>query len=182
MSERTPSTSSPVLIVGGYGVVGAQVAAILRARNPSLPLMIAGRSPDKAAALAATLGSATGVRFDVDDPDSLGRLPVPPGLVLVVVNDLRDVTLKACIAAGIALVDVTRWTARVRDLETICTAGTLRAPVVQASAWMAGIPGALARASAASLEAVESIDISILYALKDKSGASIDFAFALYGR
>jgi saccharopine dehydrogenase-like NADP-dependent oxidoreductase len=58
----------------------------------------------------------------------------------------------------------------VRDLEAICSRSTLRAPVVQGSAWMACIPGALARAAADSFDTVDSIDISILYALKDKSG------------
>jgi len=159
-----------LLIVGGYGIVGAQVARILRRRNPSLRILIAGRTPEKARALAAELGHAEGVRFDVDDPGSLARLAEPPQLILLAVNDLRDVTLNAAIAAGTALVDITRWTARVRDLEAICKRSTLRAPVVQGSAWMACIPGALALASAASLESVDSIDISILYALKDKSG------------
>jgi len=176
MTERTNGSfpkgaaAAPVLIVGGYGVVGAQVAAILRRRNPSLPLMIGGRTIDKAHRLAANLGNATGVHFDIDDAASIARLPEQPGLIVVAVNDLRDVTLRAAVDAGIALVDITRWTARVRDLEAICAAGTLRAPVAQASAWMACLPGALARSAAADLESVDSIDIAILYALKDKSG------------
>jgi len=159
-----------VLIVGGYGVVGSQVAAILRQRNPSLRLLIAGRSGEKASAMAAGLGNAAGVRFDVNDAASLGLLAEKPDLVLLAVNDLADVTLQACIAAGVALVDITRWTARVRDLEAICSRSSLRAPVVQGSAWMACIPGALARGQAGLLDSVDSIDISILYALKDKSG------------
>ena len=159
-----------VLIVGGYGVVGEQIASVLRRRNPSLRLLIGGRTVEKAQTLAARLGNATGVAFDVDDSASLGRLPEPPRLILVAVNDLRDVTLKASIAAGIALVDITRWTARVRDLEAICTGDAPTAPVVQGSAWMACVPGALALATASSLQSVDSIDMSILYALKDKSG------------
>lgn len=129
-----------------------------------------GARSKRRGALAEQLGNAEGVRFDIDDPESLARLPEQPQLILVAVNDLHDVTLHAAISAGIALVDITRWTSRVRDLEAICSRSTLRAPVVQGSAWMACIPGALARAAAASLDDVDSIDISILYALKDKSG------------
>lgn len=159
-----------VLIVGGYGVVGAQIASILRKRSPALRLLIGGRTPEKAQTLAAELGNATGVKFDVDDPASLSQLPETPRLILVSVNDLQEVTLKAAIAAGIALVDITRWTARVRDLEAICAGSPLNAPVAQASAWMACVPGALARAAAAALESVGRVDMSILYSLKDKSG------------
>jgi saccharopine dehydrogenase-like NADP-dependent oxidoreductase len=32
-----------VLIVGGYGIVGTQIASILRQRHPKMPLIIAGR-------------------------------------------------------------------------------------------------------------------------------------------
>lgn len=159
-----------VLIVGGYGVVGSQVAGVLRRRNPSLRLLIGGRTLEKAKALAESLGDAIGVRFDVNEPAALDRLPEKPSLVLLAVNDLGDVTLRSCIAAGIALIDITRWTARVRDLEAICAASTLSAPVVQGSAWMACIPGALARASTESFESVDSVEMAILYALKDKSG------------
>lgn len=37
-----------VLLVGGYGVVGAQAARILRDRNPAMRLLIGGRTLEKA--------------------------------------------------------------------------------------------------------------------------------------
>lgn len=159
-----------ILIAGGYGVVGAQVAELLRRRNPSLGLTIAGRSPDKARALASSLGHAGGAAFDVNDPASVSRLPERPSLVLLAVNDLRDVTARSCLAEGIPVVDITRWTARVRDLEALCRQSPPRAPVVQGSSWMACIPGALARAEVEGWETVESIELSILYSLSDRSG------------
>jgi saccharopine dehydrogenase-like NADP-dependent oxidoreductase len=37
-----------VLIVGGYGIVGKQIASILRQRHPKMPILIAGRDVKKA--------------------------------------------------------------------------------------------------------------------------------------
>lgn len=159
-----------ILVVGGYGVVGSRIAKILERRNPDARVLLGGRSIDKAEALAATFSNATGVRFDVDDPASLGHLPVQPDVIVVVVNDLKDITLNAAIKAGIALIDVTRWTERVRDLEAIVADARPKSTVVSGSCWMACVPGALTLAEAEKLDTVDSIDMSVLYALKDVSG------------
>jgi uncharacterized protein YbjT (DUF2867 family) len=45
-------TQNSILIAGGYGVVGRQVSTLIRQRYPDLPLIIAGRNPEKAQALA----------------------------------------------------------------------------------------------------------------------------------
>ncbi|NOK09255.1 saccharopine dehydrogenase, partial [Corallococcus exercitus] len=45
-----------VLLMGGYGVVGAQLAVLLRERHPDLPLLIAGRREAPAKELAGRLG------------------------------------------------------------------------------------------------------------------------------
>ncbi|KKO47572.1 hypothetical protein VT06_16300 [Arsukibacterium sp. MJ3] len=159
-----------VLIAGGYGVVGAQIARLLRKRNPGLRLLIGGRSQSKAQALALKLGDAAGVRFDVNDENCLSRLPETPQLLVIATNDLNDVALKAAMRANVALIDITRWTSRVRDLEAIVQASPSSAPVVQGSSWMACVPGALALQATASLQRVEAINMDILYALKDISG------------
>ncbi|RKH63160.1 saccharopine dehydrogenase, partial [Corallococcus aberystwythensis] len=57
-----------VVLVGGYGVVGAQLALLLRERHPDLPLLIAGRREAPARELAARLGRADGVALDVRSP------------------------------------------------------------------------------------------------------------------
>ena len=159
-----------ILIAGGYGVVGTQIAAILRRRNPDLRIVIGGRSLEKARALARTLADAEGAVFDIDDPASLGRLAVRPDLVIVAANDMHNVTLKAAIAAGVPLVDITRWTERVRQLEAIAASAESTPTLVQGSSWMACVPGAVTRAAAAGFSAIESIDFGILYALKDSAG------------
>ena len=51
MKEALQSENA-VLIAGGYGVVGSQIARFVRKRHPDLPLIIGGRNPDKAESLA----------------------------------------------------------------------------------------------------------------------------------
>ena len=59
-----------------------KIACFRRQRNPSLHLQIGGHSEVKASALAAQLGNATGVKFDVNDAGSLGLLGDKPDLVV----------------------------------------------------------------------------------------------------
>ena len=65
-------TVDAVLIVGGYGVVGQQIAECIRERHPDLPLIIAGRSPSKGEAIAAGLGNTETAAMDVTKPRPLG--------------------------------------------------------------------------------------------------------------
>jgi saccharopine dehydrogenase-like NADP-dependent oxidoreductase len=170
---KIPQThSQTIVVVGGYGVVGSKIANILARRNPGMRILIGGRSIENATATASTIKNAQGVTFDVDDPLSLYRLPVRPDLVIVAVNDLQDATLRAAIKAGIAIVDITRWTDRVRDLEAIVAEAKPEAPVIAGSSWMACIPGALTLSAVAGLDSVDSIDMSVLYAMKDVSGGN----------
>ena len=170
---KIPQThSQTIVVVGGCGVVGSKIASILARRNPGMKILIGGRSIEKAMATASMIKNAQGVTFDVDDPLSLYRLHVRPDLVIVAVNDLQDATLRAAIKAGIAIVDITRWTDRVRDLEAIVAEAKPEAPVIAGSSWMACIPGALTLSAVAGLDSVDSIDMSVLYAMKDVSGGN----------
>lgn len=161
--------SAPILIAGGYGLVGGQVAELLRERHPRLPLALGGRRPDAAAALARRLGASV-VGLDVTSADPLLGLE-PPRAVIAAVNDPHDRLLLATVRAGIPYVDITRWTSLLRRAALRSSLAGPRAPVLLCSAWMAGVAPIVARACARGLEPVERIDVSILYELKDRAGA-----------
>jgi hypothetical protein len=156
-----------VLIVGGYGVVGEQIAEILRTRHADLPITIAGRTPKRGEALAHRLG-ATCVALDVDDPEPLrGSLPAA---VIAAVNDPNDHLLMASIQAGIPYLDITRWTSLQRRAALRAAAARPTAPVLLSSAWMAGVAPLVACHLATQLDTVDEVAISILYALSDRAG------------
>lgn len=162
------TTNTPILIAGGYGVVGSQIARIIRQRHPSLPLLIAGRNPAQAAALVSELGHAEALALDVTQPNPLKGLR--PQAVLGAVNDPQDHLILDAAQNGIPVMDITRWTSHVRSVADRLHKETLRAPALLASGWMAGSIATLALALTQRLQSAREIHISILYALKDKSG------------
>jgi saccharopine dehydrogenase-like NADP-dependent oxidoreductase len=166
-----------ILIVGGYGVVGEQIAEIMVSRNPAAELWIGGRSLQSAVDCAARHVGTRGVRIDITDNDPLANLPELPDVVVAVANDRDDNLLLASARRGIAYVDITRWTPRMlKALERLSGIPTI-APVILASGWMAGVAATVAAHHAAEFDKIRSIDIDILYAIKDKAGPnSVEYA------
>jgi saccharopine dehydrogenase-like NADP-dependent oxidoreductase len=172
----SPSLAEPglptVLLVGGYGLVGAEVATLLRRRHPGLGLMLGGRRPEGGEALARGLGRAARVRIDVSSPDPLREALslARPDLVVTVVNDPADRVLLAAVREGLAVVDITRWTARLHRALVALAGENLRAPVVLASGWMAGLASLVAAQAAQRVGGAERIYLDILYGMADRSG------------
>jgi saccharopine dehydrogenase-like NADP-dependent oxidoreductase len=161
-----------VVLAGGYGVVGAEVARMLRARHPSLPLVLAGRTPSRGEALAAEVGASLHA-MDLSGPSPLD---FSARAVVALVNDPVDRLLRACLRAGIPLVDITRWTARVQQALAVVAVEPPRAPVVLASGWMGGVTPLVGAALASELGSASAIDTSILYDPADRAGEdSIEF-------
>lgn len=159
-----------ILLAGGYGVVGAQVAELLRARHPDLEILIGGRRLKEAERLASALGGPTqGVQFDVAAAhplEGLGALDA----VGVFIHEIDDRLLHDAAARGIAYMDITRgWDAMARGLAAAAL-HDLRAPLLFSSHWMAGGPAIISRGLAEGLDRVASVDMSILYYTGDKMG------------
>ncbi|MEM7066538.1 MAG: saccharopine dehydrogenase NADP-binding domain-containing protein [Cyanobacteria bacterium P01_B01_bin.77] len=157
-----------ILIAGGYGVVGQQIATLIRQRHRDLPLVIAGRNLKKAEALATELGQARGMQLDVEQPNPLQG--EQPKAIVDVVNDPHDYLLMDAVHHGIPYLDVTRWPERLRASVAELADKSLQAPALFSSGWMGGIAAVMAVAAAQTLQTPERIDISVLFSVKDKSG------------
>ena len=166
----TIELSKAVLIVGGYGVVGGQIAKIFRQRHPDIPLLLAGRNPSQAEQLVKEIGNAEAVKLDIESDFPLATLKSRPAAVLSVVNDPYNHLLTDCVRNGVAYVDIARWTERLRESAVQASLEDLRAPLMLSSAWMAGVAVLLAKAASKPFESVSNIDVDILFALADKAG------------
>lgn len=167
----------PVLIVGGYGVVGAQLAALIRRRSPELELLIAGRSQAAAGRAAAGLGNAAGIAVDVTADDPLAGPRTAPAAIIAAVNDPGSSLMKAAISRAIPYIDITRWTERLMEAHALAQSLQPRASVSLASSWMAGLSAILARQACEGVHEVDTIRTSILFRLKDKAGPnSVEYA------
>ncbi|MES2818794.1 MAG: saccharopine dehydrogenase [Pseudomonadota bacterium] len=157
-----------VLIAGASGVVGHQLVRLVRQHYPDLPLLLGGRGLPALQQLAQDVGRAQAVQMDVQQPQPLKALR--PRAVLALVNDPLDYLLDDALQAGVAYLDITRWTARLKTAAARVSAAPARAPVLLASGWMGGLASTLASLIARDMQWVERVDLSVLYALKDQSG------------
>ncbi|MFI5621437.1 saccharopine dehydrogenase [Streptomyces sp. NPDC051567] len=184
--------AGPVLLVGGYGTVGAELA---REAAGQWPLLLVGRSPEKAGELCREV-SAEARRWDLADPAPFGAAV---RAVVGLVNDPDDRVLRAALDGGVPYVDVTRWTARMQRAVALTALGpspadaaqappaspaspapptppASPAPVLLSSGWMGGVVPLVAAALAGRLGGADSVETSIRYDLADRSGAdSVEF-------
>ncbi|MEQ1863335.1 MAG: saccharopine dehydrogenase NADP-binding domain-containing protein [Micropepsaceae bacterium] len=165
------STSSlRILLVGGYGVVGTQVAELLRAHHPSATLLIAGRRISEATAVASRLGNAEPVQIDTQAADPLAGIGGRIDAVAQLVHDHDDAVLRATIRRSAAYIDITRGAAPQTRAYAAAALESPHAPVMFASNWMAGVPAIVAMHLASRLAQVETVAISILFYGADKGG------------
>ncbi|WP_374776849.1 saccharopine dehydrogenase [Streptomyces sp. NBC_01310] len=161
--------SAPVLITGGYGTVGAEIARMVALDAPTL---LTGRTPERGRALAAELGAEVRA-WDLADPAPF-RADVRA--VINSVNDPEDRVLRAAVAAGVPYVDITRWTARLQRAVTVAALLRPTAPVLLSSAWMGGVSSLVAASLAAELGGAERVEIAVRWDMADRSGAdSVEF-------
>jgi len=161
-----------VLIAGGYGVVGSDIARILRRLYPSLELILAGRSPEKGEALAKELGSCSVTKLDIDAEGPLLADGLSPDLIIVAVHDHTDRLLTYALEQDIGYVDFARGgDTQTRGLHVV---GQFGGPVNHGigfvSNWMAGVPAVLAKRAADAMAEVDAIDLSILFYGDDRGG------------
>lgn len=159
-----------VVLVGGYGVVGAQLAGLIRERHPDIPLVIAGRRLEPAQQLASKLGHAEAAVLDVRADAPLASLPHRPRAVLTLVNDPEDHLLLSAARNGVAVLDITRWTSRLKTAVMRLSGAPSRAPVLLSSAWMAGLVPRLVASAAPRLGRIERVEVGIRFALSDQAG------------
>ncbi|MFE0694401.1 saccharopine dehydrogenase [Streptomyces sp. YPW6] len=161
--------SGPVLITGGYGTVGSEIARMVSA---DAPVLLTGRSADRGHALAAELGG------EARTWDLAGPAPFRAAVRAVIssVNDPDDRVLRAAAAGGVPYVDITRWTSRLHRAAALTVPLRPESPVLLSSAWMGGVSSLVAAALAADLGGAERVEIAVCWDTADRAGAdSVEF-------
>jgi len=170
MATLTTLAGKRVLLAGGYGVVGTQVAEILRQHHPDLKLVIAGRRPEQANALARKLGNAEAARIDMQASNPLQSINGHIDAVATLVHDHDDRTLMSAIARGIPYLDIARGGhAQARAYVTAAQLD-IRAPVLFSANWMAGVPAVITTHLASKIDVVDTVSVSILFYGNDRGG------------
>lgn len=74
------------------------------------------------------------------------------------------------ISNNISYIDVTRWTTRLKEAIIRISGEKVTQPTIFSSAWMAGTAALLAKKVSEQFSIIDTIDIDVLFSLKDKAG------------
>jgi len=166
------ATGDDILIVGGYGVVGRRIAALLAPQFPDR-LVIAGRDRAHAEGICRSLGHGARPRcLDVADADQIDEALKGVGTIIACVAQAEPRLLRAAIASGMAYTDIAPrlafWEA---GQELHSQALQTGARVLLGAGLSPGISNMMARRLADLAGDAESIETSILLSLGDEYGA-----------
>ncbi|MFB7170222.1 saccharopine dehydrogenase NADP-binding domain-containing protein [Streptomyces sp. NPDC056254] len=156
-----------ILVVGGYGAVGATVASTLDGWFPGR-VVVAGRDEARARALG-------GVRADVSDPDGFRRTLEELGDVSAVVLCVEppDTRLaRVCLERGVHLVDIGA-TRRLLDgtAELHDVAAGAGATAVLSVGVAPGLSNLLARRAHEAVGGADRIDLTVMLGAGERHGA-----------
>jgi hypothetical protein len=155
-----------VLIVGGYGIVGREIARMLHDRYPDLQLRLGGRTKNPEMPFQSE--RVRSVIVDNTGPNPLKNIVEPISIVINAANDPEDNLLKSVQEKGVPFIDITRFTKQCEQSHANAN-DALRSPVILASGWMAGTAALYSKIFAEGLEDVV-VNIHALYSLQDKAG------------
>ncbi|MFP2905441.1 NAD(P)-dependent oxidoreductase [Pyxidicoccus sp. 3LFB2] len=163
-------TQKPVLIIGGAGLVGSQMARTLRRLQPGLPLTLGGRDLAKAEAVARELGGTDAVRIDLERPD----LGLPDGrafsAVAIFVKDDTLNSVKYAQAKGIPHVGISTALFEVAPEVALYVHKPRSAPIFLGSQWLVGATTLSVLHFAKEFRRLDTIDMAAILDEQDVGG------------
>ncbi|WNG18355.1 hypothetical protein [Cystobacter fuscus] len=161
---------SRILIAGGYGLVGSAIARHVRKVSKDVELILAGRNPEKGAALAQELGGATTAHLDVADSARGLREVGPIDLIVAAMQDPGDSLIHAALAQGIAHIGITKQAEDIAPITFTALRTPPKRPLVLLGHWQAGVLTLVASKAAEVFSRVDSIQVAGLFDARDPIG------------
>ncbi len=158
-----------ILVAGGYGLVGGNVARHLRKAGFRGRLILAGRHPERGAGLAAQLDAETR-HLDTGDAASVAAALQDVDIVLAALKDPRGELLEGALARPAAFVGITQSADTVSPLLFRLRNQAPRRPVVTLGHWQAGMATHLVHHRLGQFGRVTDIRVAALYDRKDPVG------------
>ncbi|RRV07557.1 hypothetical protein EGJ27_12885 [Pseudomonas sp. v388] len=163
-------TTSPILFVGGSGVVGRAAVKWFRKRHPDLCVLIGGRNVQAATEFAEQVGAARAVAIDLDKPQMGLDDDIRAGGVMMLGPDDALNGLRYAQEHGVPYLNIGNGLVEMGPEVAHFAHRPKAAPVVLASQWAAGAAVFLALDSARDLDRVQSIRIGVLLDSEDPAG------------
>lgn len=160
--------SARILIAGGWGLVGSNIAKVLREAGHDIELVLAGRTPETGATFAAEIGARV-VRLDVADPASGLAAAGPVDLVIAALHDPDDTLLAAALRSGAGHIGITRTAGNMAS-SAVTAAALASRPAMMLGHWQAGALTLAALNAAQAFASVERVEMAALYDYADPIG------------
>lgn len=164
------NTKRPVLMLGGYGSLGARTTRTLRQLYPDLPITIVGRDLAKAATLADEIGNATTALVDLDRAD-LG-LPddVEYGVVVTALRDLSLNTMRYAQVRRVPYVALSDGVFEIGPLVARYIHSPAAAPILMLGHSMGAVPVLAALHFARGFRRIDAIEVGLVFDSDDPLG------------
>lgn len=160
-----------VLIAGGYGLIGSNIARNLRKVNNDTEIVLAGRTPNNGEALAQELGNASTAYLDLQQPQSLELLEREKfDLIVAAMHDHADILIEIARKRQIAHIGITKSTGDVGPITFAALQSPPKRPIVLLGHSDAGINTIVAKKLATDFSQIDSIEIASLYDNLDPVG------------
>jgi len=163
------SQEKRILIVGGYGQVGSNLARLIRKADGAIELILAGRNPQNGEVLAKELTNAGTAYVNLEegfDLSQFGKIH----LIISALGDHSNILRETAILNGIACITVSELADQISPTAFLSLHKTISAPIVFAGHWQAGLLTLVVKQLAAKFSRIIRIETVGLYDEKDPVG------------
>jgi len=158
-----------ILIVGGYGQVGSNIAHLIRKSDSAIELILAGRNPQKGELLAKELTHAETAYIDLEEGFNLTQFR-EIDLIISALDDHSNILRETAILNGIACITVSELADQISTTAFLSLHKTISAPIVFAGHWQAGLLTLVVKQMASGFSSISHITTAGLYDEKDPVG------------
>lgn len=158
-----------ILIVGGYGQVGTNIARLIRKADNAIKLILAGRNPEKGELLAKELTLAETAYIDVEEGFNLAHFQ-EIDLIISALDDRSNILRETAILNGIACITVSELADQISTTAFLGLHKKISSPIVFAGHWQAGLLTLVVKQMASGFSSITHIETAGLYDEKDPVG------------
>ncbi|MFC4098437.1 Rossmann-fold NAD(P)-binding domain-containing protein [Paenibacillus xanthanilyticus] len=158
-----------LLIAGGYGIVGSAIARHVRAMNQEAEIVLAGRHPERGAALARQLGNARTAYLDVENIDRFDEWGAID-LIVSALQDPADRLIELALRQGIAHIGITKLADELAPLFFAAAKAPPKRAIVPLGHSQSGVMTLVALKTAEAFKQIDAIALAGLYDDREQMG------------